>query len=316
VVARAEPKPGEATGSPAAGNRLGWYVIGLLAAVLYFPTFRWLFETWLNDRFYGHGLLVALVCGWLAHGKLAEVQAAEVRPSRWGIPLVVVGLLMAMVGAIGDIMSLSALSLYPVGIGLMLAARGPAALRPLRFPILYFLFAIPLASTGSDMSGRVFTPMMEFATSCTEQITDLFGLQPQRSGTIIRYPHYTMFIDVPCSGMASLLGLMSLAALMGHLSGARPWRTILLVAAAVPVAVASNMARLTLTALLGVTCGEKLATGFLHEASGVFTFLLGAAILTVIPRGTPSEPEDEEEPAATAGPVGGEPVPQAAGEGA
>jgi exosortase len=316
VVARAESQPGEAAEPTVTGSRLWWYAVGAIAAVLYFPTFRWLVETWLGDRFYGHGLLVAAVCLWLAHGKIEDVRATEFRPSRWGIPLIVIGLLMEMAGALSDIMSLSALSLYPVGIGLLLLARGPAALRPLRFPLLYFLFAIPVASTGSDMSGRVFTPMMEFATKCTEGITDLFGLHPQRSGTIIRYPNYTMYVAVPCSGMSSLLSLMSLAALMGHLSGARPMRTVLLVVAAIPIAVLSNMARLTLTALLGVTCGEKIATGFLHELSGMFTFLLGAALLTVLPRGAPPLPaEDEPAPAAPAGP-GGAALPQGAGEGA
>jgi exosortase len=298
VVARAETKPGEAAATAMTGSRLWWYAIGAIGAVVYFPTFRWLVETWLNDRFYGHGLLVAAVCLWLAHGRLEDVRATEYRPTRWGIPLVVLGLLMEMAGALSDVMSLSALSLYAVGIGLLLLARGPAALRPLRFPLLYFLFAIPVASTGSDMSGRVFTPMMEFATKCTEGITDLFGLHPERSGTIIRYPNYTMYVAVPCSGMASLLSLMSLAALMGHLSGARPLRTILLVVAAIPVAVLSNMARLTLTALLGVSCGEKVATGFLHELSGMFTFLLGAALLTILPRGAPAAPGEEEPPPA------------------
>src|SRR5262245_47944653 len=117
-------------------GRLWWYLIGAFAAAIYIPTFRWLVETWWNDRFYGHGLLVAGVCGWLAHRQWETVLTAPARPSRWGIPLVVVGLLAQMVSAISDVATLSALSLYPVGVGLLLATRGPGAVRALRFPIL------------------------------------------------------------------------------------------------------------------------------------------------------------------------------------
>jgi exosortase len=269
----------------AVGDRLWRMALAAAAAVTYAPTAGWLAGFWLHDHFYSQGFLVAAVCAWLGFQQWGAVRAAPFQPSRWGIPLVAVGLLVEMAGVATDVMTLSALSLFPVVAGIVLACRGREALRALAFPLLYFLFAVPLLSTSSDATGRVITPMMEFASRATAAITTLLGLHPDRSGVIIRFPTYTMQVAVPCSGMASLVALMALGALLGWLAGARPARILLLVAAAIPIAIASNVARLTLTALIGVNCGARLADGFLHEVSGVFTFLLGAAMLALIPRG-------------------------------
>lgn len=254
---------------------------------IYLPTFRWLVDSWNTDRFYSHGYLVAAVCIWLAWRQKNRLARLHGSPDNRGIALVGIGLLLGLAGSLSDVMSLTGISLVMVIAGLILATRGASSLEAVGFPLFYFLFAVPLISAASDASGRVLTPMMEFATSATASFTDLIGLHPRMSGTIIRYPHYVMEVVVPCSGMASVVGLMALSALLAHLSAASWRRSVLLVASAVPVALLANIIRLSLTALLGVSFGEKVASGFLHELSGVFTFLLGAVIIICIPRGKP-----------------------------
>ncbi len=261
-------------------------VAGVLAFI-YLPTLNWLLGFWWVDRFYSHGPLVAAVCVWFAWRERESVAALPARPNLWGLPLLVGGILAEMAGAVSDVMTLSALSVSPVLAGLVLLTKGTQALRRLAFPLIYFLFAVPILSTISDASGRVLNSMMEWAAAATASATGLFGLQPHRSGTIIYYPTYTLQVVAPCSGMASLVSLMALAALLGHITQTRPARTALLVGAAVPIALVGNVARLMLTALLGVTCGGKIANSFLHDLSGVFAFLLGAGMLVLIPRGKP-----------------------------
>lgn len=273
-------------GGPSPGDRLWWVALVAAAAVIYAPVGRWLLNAWQNDHFYTHGPLVALLCGWLVYDRWGALKQAPLRPSRWGAPLAGLGIAMAMAGIATDVMSLLALSLLPAVAGVVLATRGAPTLRILAFPLFYFGFAMPLASTTSDANGRVFQPMMEFAAAKTAEITALLGLHPIRSGTLIRYPGYTMNVILPCSGMASVVALGALAALLGYLTGGGGWRSaariVLLMAVAVPVALGANVARITLTALLGVTCGEQMATGFMHELSGVFAFLVGGIMLFLV----------------------------------
>ena len=64
----------------------------------------------------------------------------------------------------------------------------------------------------------------------------------------------------------------------------RGGRRALLVAAAVPVALGVNVARLVLTATLSALAGPAAADGFLHGLSGVGVFLAGFALLAVLGR--------------------------------
>jgi exosortase/archaeosortase family protein len=48
---------------------------------------------------------------------------------------------------------------------------------------------------------------------------------------------------------------------------------------AVPIAILTNVLRLTFTAALASRYGEKVAQGFLHDFSGWFIFMLGLVML-------------------------------------
>src|SRR5258706_3147554 len=145
-----------------------WYaLIGLCVAVIYAPTLRWLFDSWMNDRFYSHGILVALVCAWLISRQWDAAKETPVSSSRLGMPLIVLALVLCLAGTVSDVMTLTGISLVLAACGLVLACRGARVFKLVCFPTLYFLFAVPVISAASDASGRVLTPMMEFATTVT-----------------------------------------------------------------------------------------------------------------------------------------------------
>jgi len=270
-------------GSPA----LAWWgVILAAAAVIFGPTLVWLVDRWWTDHFYQHGILIALVTGWLVWKALPEAQALPEQSHPLGTPLILGGLLVQMAAALMGVMTASALAGVVVTTGLLLVWKGRAVFRPLGFPLFFFLFAVPVATAGSEASGLILAPMMELAARSAAGVCQAIGLDAKLSGTIVRLPGYTMQIVAPCSGMSSLVSLMPLAALLGHLSGARPGRIAMLILSAFPIAYVANVTRLTLTALLGVSFGAKVASGFLHDLSGHFTFFLGAAALALIPRGS------------------------------
>jgi exosortase len=272
---------------PGSRQQASFWEWGMLAAgiVLFGQVLFWLFDRWMTDHFYSHGILVAGVSLWLAWGKRASYAALPSGSHRAGLPLVTIALLTQMAVAVSGVYTIGALALVVALGGLVLTTKGLEGLRVVGFPLFLFLFAIPIASAGSEASGMILTPMMEIAAATTTSVANALGLEAERSGTIIRLHNYTMQIVAPCSGMASLVSLMPLGALLGYLSGARPVRIGLMVLSAFPIAFVANIARLTLTALLGVNFGAKVASGLLHEASGVFTFLLGAAVMAAFPRG-------------------------------
>jgi len=87
-----------------------------------------------------------------------------------------------------------------------------------------------------------------------------------------------------CSGIRSLVSLLTLAVFYGYFAEARIFRRVLLILAAIPVAVLANGVRIMGTGLLGQYWDPDKAQGFFHEFSGWVIFLLAMAMLFLIHR--------------------------------
>ncbi|HIE52061.1 MAG TPA: exosortase-associated EpsI family protein, partial [Armatimonadetes bacterium] len=106
------------------------------------------------------------------------------------------------------------------------------------------------------------------------------GLGVTCQGTIMRVEDFEFTVDVPCSGLKSIISLTALAALVTYFTPTANWKKVLLFAASVPVAVAANVGRIFVILCLGKAFGQKVAMGFFHEFSGLLVFFL--AVLMIV----------------------------------
>ena len=83
-----------------------------------------------------------------------------------------------------------------------------------------------------------------------------------------------------CSGIRSLLSLVTLAIIYGYFLEKRKSMRVVLAVAAIPIAVVANGLRVVGTGLLAQYWGPNKAEGFYHSFSGVFIFLLSMALLS------------------------------------
>ena len=112
---------------------------------MYLPVYWWAATTiWQTDD-QAHGALILAVLLWLFWGIRREIDAAEVAPRRGlGWALFGFGILVYLVGRVFGISILDFGSQPFVAAGILLLVRGPAAIRVAWFPLLYFVFMIPL----------------------------------------------------------------------------------------------------------------------------------------------------------------------------
>ena len=81
-------------------------------------------------------------------------------------------------------------------------------------------------------------------------LLELVGLPVLREGNIIWLPSGPLDVAEACSGIRSLLSLVTLAVIYGYLVETRTWVRIVLVCLAVPIAVVANSFRIFSTGLL------------------------------------------------------------------
>ena len=205
-----------------------------------------------------------------------ELGRIAVRPANWGFIVLLAGLGQLYVARVGSEYFLQRTSLILVLLGLALFLWGRELTKKLLLPIGYLLFMVPIPAI---IWNKIAFPMQLFSSAVTERVIQAIGLPVFREGNVLHLAQTTLEVVDACSGLRSLTTMFALAAALAWFSDFATWKKWLLFFAAAPVAIFANIVRLTATAGLASFYGEKVAQGFLHDFSGLFTFVFGLALL-------------------------------------
>lgn len=247
-----------------------------LGVIIYRTTLITLWDVWMNNPSYSHGVLVPLVSGFLVWLRRDELARAVPRPSWLGAPVILGALLVQMAGLRGDVLILQGNSLILLVGGLVLHFGGWAFARVLWFPVAYLVFMVPfLPIFESQVSFR----LKQLAASGAMWLADLLGVLIRRDGMSLYLETGSMRIENACSGMQSLISLLSLGALFAYMANGGPVRRVALFLAAVPIAVFVNVLRITGLCVVGTAISVETATGLFHDVSGFVLFGLGFVML-------------------------------------
>ena len=126
--------------------------------------------------------------------------------------------------------------------------------------------------------------MQLYSSAITEKVIQRVGIPVFREGNVLHLAQTTLEVVDACSGLRSLTTMFALSAALAWFSGYETWKKWVLFLAAAPIAIFANIIRLTGTAGLASFYGEKVAQGFLHEFSGLFTFVFGLMLLVLTNR--------------------------------
>lgn len=267
---------------------------------------------WWDDENYSHGLLVPFVIAyivWLDRERLLRSMS----PSVYG------GMAMAAISGVMLIGGLLAAELFTqrVSLVVMLAATvvyfgGRRLLGLLAVPFALLLLSIPIPQIAFN---RIAFPLQIWASQMAVWLVRLVEIPVTRKGNVIdilpRGATQTISLEVveACSGIRSLMTLMVLGLIIGHitrrssngifgLSRNDAIRAILLVVAAVPIAVITNAARVGLTGILTFYYGKQATDGMWHDSSGWLVYVVALALLwvtnMVLSRILPSRPAKSE----------------------
>jgi exosortase len=246
------------------------------AVALYAPILYFMVVQWYDQEDYSHGFLIAPLAVFFAWERRNQLRKAALSPSWWGILPLALGSVTLLIGRLGaELMNMRA-SFVLTLIGLVLLLLGRQIFRILLFPLLFLFLMVPLPESLVNV---IAFPLQLVAADLAVKALFLLDVPVLREGNIIHLANAKLFVAEACSGLRSLMALVTLGVVFAYFFRRSMAERIVIVLSAIPIAIIVNSFRVALTGILTIRFGESVAGGVIHETQGLFTFGLAFLLL-------------------------------------
>lgn len=263
----------------AASNRYTFVTLAAAVGVsawAYWNTLADIADRWASDPQYSHGFLVPVFAGYLLWRRRGALQTADLTPGWWGLGVVLAGVALRLTAYFLYQPWLDATSLMVVLAGLVAAAGGRRLLAWAVPAILFLGFMIPLPYRVQTLLGG---SLQSVATAASTYTLQTLGVPAVSEGNVILLSDTRLGVVEACSGLSMMVTFFALATGVAVLARRHWVAKVVLVLSAVPIAVAANVARITLTGVLAEASRDDLSRAVFHDLAGWLMMPFGLTLL-------------------------------------
>ncbi len=262
-------------------NGLLLIIILIAFVVAYFPVLKKLVMTWVNSDEYSHGFFIIPICFYIIWLKQKHLSSIPLKPSSWGIVVTVFSLIIYFLASFAGITTLCSLTIVSLWAGIIIYLYGAKMLRALAFPLFLLFFMIPVPA---QIYSALTIPLQLFVSQMSVLLASNFGVPIFGEGNIIQLKDRTLEVVEACSGLRSLISLLTLSLIGGYFFlNSNRLRGILFLSA-IPVAIFVNILRVLIIVLALYYFNLDFTLDEFHTWFGLGIFLL-AFLIIVAERG-------------------------------
>ena len=257
------------------------YIIGGIALLVlfvgvYYPTFRFLVNLWVNSPDYVYGFLVPVFAAWLVWDRRDMLKLDQLKGNYWGVLPILAGVAASMYAHYRFNHVLEVWSIVPVVGGLVLLIGGWHAIQWSWPAIVFLFFMAPLPQVIGEMLGQ---ELQRVGTSVSVFVLQTLGMPAVAEGNVIVLSNSRLGVVEACSGLRMLM--LFFAASFGAALYVRrgPLIRILIAISAPPIAIIANVTRITVTAILYENVSRELGDKIFHDLAGWLMMPMAIAIL-------------------------------------
>ena len=248
-----------------------------LSGWAFYPTFDWMLGKWETDPQYSHGFLVPLFSVFLLWQQRHAVNSWFGTP--WPIIATLLlsgtvalrflagGLLFHQLDAVALLVTMAALALA-LGGGRLLRVTAPA--------IAFLIFMVPLPY---ELERNVGGPLKLAATQASTFLLQTLGYPAIAEGNLILIDDIRLGVVDACSGLKMLMTFAAFAVAAVLLLDRSRFEKLLILMGIVPIAVITNVLRVTATGIGHTLAHDKATLDFLHDLFGWLMMPAGLALL-------------------------------------
>ena len=256
-----------------------WIALGVLFVFTIYAYFNTLYRvslSWWSAQ-YSHGYVIPFIAAILLWMRIEPFRNVPMW-HRWvGVGIVLLGVAMRMLGARNVIFYLDNLSFIPCLIGLFVIVGGLPTLRWAAPTIVFLGFMYPLPRWAEE---SIMHPLQSVATRVSVLALRTLGIFAFQEGNTINLAERKMGVVEQCSGLRMLTIFAALSLAVALIMRTRPWwERLIIVISAFPVAVAVNVVRITVIAILYNLNMNTFADEVFHTIGGYIMMPLALGLL-------------------------------------
>ncbi len=237
-----------------------------------------LLAQWLSPD-YQYAFFVLPFCIYLLWLRRDLMPTEAPTGSWWGLAFLAVWAVLRLASAAILFVLLDPFALVFFFAGFALLLGGWAALRWAWPAIVFMFFMVPLPGR---LAGMLAVHLQQIAAAASTYAIQTLGIPAARIGTQVYLSGQETPLDVEyaCSGLRMLMLFFAICVGASFVLRQSPlWERIVIVASAVPIAILSNVFRISLTAAMYHMNLGEIAHKFFHDFSGLLMMPFGMAVL-------------------------------------
>jgi len=242
----------------------------------FFPVWKSLINTWSTSEDYSHGFFIVPISLFIIWQKRQILSKTPIQPSLWGLVLVVFSLLLYLVAYFGEIATVASFSMLLLLAGLVVYFYGFKVFKELIFPFFMLLFMIPMPS---QIYSTLTIPLQLPVSQISAGISSVIGIPIYREGNVLHLPERTLQVVQACSGMRSMISLLTLSAVFGYITLKSNSLRTLLFLSGIPAAIIVNIIRVLILITAQYYFSYDLTDGTLHTGFGVVIFIFALLLI-------------------------------------
>lgn len=275
-------RPADAAGTLGPPGPAGFFTPGRVAKIVALAIpFLWLFHgtlyrllrVWLEVPDWSHGLLIPLFALGIFLYIHEQWRDVPLRPTYTGLAVVFVALLANVMAVwwLKKLIMLEDYSWWLLLVGLVVTVCGWRFARAVWFPLVFICFSIRI---GGVLYNLVSAKLQQTAAVCATGLLKLVGIQVDLEGVVIDVMSrsnvkWPVTVAEACSGMRILMAFLALGTLIAYVVRRPWWHRLVLVLGIIPIAIVSNVLRVTAMGVLYYLDRESWAKGLAHTLEGM-----------------------------------------------
>jgi exosortase len=259
-----------------------WMSVGAAFLAAYFPVLADLVHAWSHSDDYSHGFAIIPLAAYILWQKRSALVEEPVSGSWWGLLLTTGSLLVYVVAGKGEMQTIASVSLVIFLWGAVLFLFGLKTFRLCVFPLLILFFMIPVPS---QIIAALTIPLQLIVTKVSVTLASLIGIPIYSEGNVIQLPLGSFQVVQACSGLRSIMTMLTLGAFLAHLTLRSNLLRGILFSLAIPIAIVINMLRVFILIAVFYFQAIDLSKGTPHTILGLSVFGIAFGLFLLVGKG-------------------------------